>query len=463
MEFNEFEKGIGDKFNDFKPGVDHEKIWKGVEESFPVAKPNYPIYLTWFVISVCLIFGSIAWLKMSEHNANSVQPTDYQTELSETEEQKIDGRDFSSKKYFDETKHAKDVVHNTTAKPDDKDEPVIHNASTSSQTDRKPSVLNLTKLAMNTPSAESPINEENANEGKEVKSELSSSTEANNQLLKWDIDYLDRTEIFPFEVKHRLLNPMDLLIDSNKDKTALADVKSHHLTLKTGIYANNIQSFSNTPQGTDLLAKRSQVEQFDNAYSFGLEYAFTFSKHWSLTAGIRYVRHQTEFIYSSSFAETLFFEDYLIATETQQDGTITVIKGPAFVTRNTHRVDHYFNTHEQWSLPIGLRYQFNLSQRIKCSSGLSAAIPIYFAIEGYELDPDNKRYNLATDAEDRYKNTGAFSVNFNGDIHYLFNHSWALQAGFYAQYGFNSFNTEQAIITKKQYLLGTSLGLTYSF
>ncbi len=467
MEFNEFEKGLSDKFEHYNPLVDNDKIWASLEESLDKPKVSLAKYLAGILVFLAIISGCIIYYSMDNQTTKDAFSKDAlnPSVKQEASIQAVKDVNGPGKASLSHVKPSKVIDRQVKDQ-----EQLILKEEITTKNARKDLNLNTAKnlrgstvnIDLN-PAVATRSQSETYMQSKVVDPSIVGPNKSNTSRSTLVLNPLDATKSEQLKIANRTLAFNSFVLNPLKDRQSKDRAKTNAVQMFAGIYANQIISNASTNQGTSLQAKRSLAERHDAAYQLGLQYSFALNNHFSLFTGLSYLRNQTEFIQQTSLEETFHEDDYLIETKTLMDGTIEEIRGPALITRTTHRVDHYFNTHEQLSIPLGLQYHLKPMSRLSLSSGIAIAIPVFFQLDGYELEADDSIYDLSVDAASRYKKTGSFSLNLTSNLNYLFTNSWAIQAGLSAQYGLNSFNTNQAIVTKKQHLLGVTLGLTHNF
>jgi hypothetical protein len=147
-----------------------------------------------------------------------------------------------------------------------------------------------------------------------------------------------------------------------------------------GSYTKEL-SYSGTDDLKDYLNYLQRYESKLEEWLLGFD-AMLIYKNFGLLTGIEYVRRNEKFSFASKRSENIFGNTDI---RVEANDTFQIISGAGWHgTTQVRKVVNY-NSIQQWNVPLGLNYQFNV-KGMQCTVGGGAMFSISNSIQGKTLD-----------------------------------------------------------------------------
>ena len=121
-----------------------------------------------------------------------------------------------------------------------------------------------------------------------------------------------------------------------------------------------------------------------------------------------------------------------------------------------------YNAVTQLTIPIGLVYVHKLSETYGMTVGLAYELGMHSWNRGYEQDPNDQEYNITTDKDGRYADSGIDRLGVEAALHRQIGEGRLLSLGLYYKRGTSNIYNEQSSLEKTFDQAGLSIALLFN-
>lgn len=490
MDYEQFEKNINKKFQDFNPEPNADKIWASIEDQLPAKKKNRK-GLFFLIFTGCLIL-SVAAIALFGNQMNKSE-----SEISE----KIQDNKLNDIKILNQNiRSSKPVLEN--AKPNVSSSVLLGNSDSKTKEDVTKSIQKISNentgsieqstsnlkddILNNVSSITNPNNGTNLSsikESNDLNKEITFTTgkessttaeEATNEIKGLDVTTTAEfsNEINPLElltsINSRIIvddipYQIDQQVHDNPKKLITSKKKnigSFLLTTNFGASLSTVNYLAISENDIALKDLRESIEKQLETLHFGIGVDYKFAKNFHFHTGLNITSIQESTINDSEISESVVFENVQTGIIYDRNNETQVVIEDVTADKIHFTTTKRFNSRKFVTIPLMIFYDKKIKDKFSFDVGAGVDIGIFGSQPVYESWLNNQESTPTTTGAYEHNNrltSLLFASNFNWNIGDKFIASVGLQS----KIGLNGVYNNAPEFNKYYNTYGLNFGVKY--
>ncbi len=203
-----------------------------------------------------------------------------------------------------------------------------------------------------------------------------------------------------------------------------------------------------------------------------LSYGYYITKRFHIRTGLSFMQLTERSLHQFIIADTNF-ESVTIANIHGPNGSVTPVPAEVLVTRETMHTNERFNVHRSWNVPVLAAYALPLSKSLALEMAAGYEFNLAMSHTGFQLDlfPNlfgeedylTREYDISEDMDKHFLAKNSNRILVEGRLLYDLRNKLSVNAGFMYKHELAGLHVEEAPLRKKYNYLGLTAGLRYQF
>ncbi len=426
MDFDHFEKELKQKFQEYNPVMDEAAFWDTIAAELPAEeRPRRGFLWIWFLAGLLLMTSGLLLYSSSDTTKEAVVAKSETAHESQTDIKQI--AQVATDKLTDSEAESVQAIS--------LDKSVIaHSPSQQSDSPTMPSRGEVQLARPKDAKSSSVTSRPSQAKSEQAKTEQVLTSDSNLSLIPAFVTNTKLASgialpVFDF-VRPTVECTLEHMEDRVDDQVEVKNSGRFSYQLGLGYAAFSIRQTANA-----ALSNEEALE----ALSADFRVRYKLNSKWLIHSGLLINRNH--------------LANMTVRKSEQENFRSTEVR--TLITRR-------YNAVTQLTIPIGLSYAHKLSETYGMTVGLAYELGIHSWNRGYEQGPNDQEYNITTDKDRRYADSGIDRLGVETAIHRQIGEGRLLSLGLYYKRGTSNIYNEQSSLEKTFDQAGLSIALLFN-